>query len=933
LLSRIRVLAGTAACLLLPAGSLFAHDPHDPFVLVAISPNYAVDQTMLAGSYGLTIKLGVAVIMKSTNGGVNWSVIPGLPTNANLSGLAFSPGYAQDRTIFVGSSGGLYQSTNEGSSWTTLSTNNLVSLALSPNFVNDNTLYVITSLNTIFKSTNRGRTLTPVSVPGLLTSGLTAIAISPHFAVDQTLLLGGNANGIFKSTDGGTNWNSVTVGLTLPMVTALAFSPSFASDRTAFAGTLGAGFLMSTSNGNSWTPSNNGLTDLNVSSLALSLTYQTDSSLWVTTAVKGAFESTTRGQSWNLPVSVPRQLSDLTTVHYQVLTAGPGVQLMGMFEGLWISANSGASWQYIDTLPTRSVRYINMSPNFARDQTVFVSTYGSGNLWSYNGGASWSLQNTGMQAPYTDGSGISPNFAADGIAFSGNHSGLQITNNRGATWTMLPGPGVPAYPRGFAVSPNFAVDQTVYIGTTSGGSPASPALFDVSHDSKTPQGLYVSKDAGITWNLSGLTGQGVISIAFSPAFAADNTAFAATQRGGAFKTTNNAATWTKLKIPAAIISGVAVVAVSPSFPVDHVVFAAGLGGWLYKSTDAGSTWSTVSKTKGIRILDLKLSPKYLVDQTLFAGTVQYGVMKSTDGGTTLSTITTFPDVFVTALGVSPNFANDLTLFAAGYHGLFKSIDGGSTWTYLVAPSRIEETRYVGSSLQEPPTITYQGLWSFLTSVSASTNGYVDTTADQDTAVLNFVGSGIRWVSWTGPQQGTASLELDSISLGRVSLTAATDQFQQTVWEQHGIPCGYHTFTITASPQTAQGVSLDAFDVWVDSCPFASYSNPASLAASSSAVGSTAGSSSVLLTTTGSWQAASNAPWLSIAPTSGASSALILYSYTVNTNQLPRTGTLTIAGLTFTVTQAGAGLVPIGADASMLSATSGIISTVGGPPTF
>ena len=86
----------------------------------------------------------------------------------------------------------------------------------------------------------------------------------------------------------------------------------------------------------------------------------------------------------------------------------------------------------------------------------------------------------------------------------------------------------------------------------------------------------------------------------------------------------------------------------------------------------------------------------------------------------------------------------------------------------------------------------------------------------------------------------------------------------------------------------------------------------SLGASSALVGSAAGSGSVLLLASGGWTATSNAAWLQLSAgsTSGVGSALIQFSYSANSNPAAQTGTLNIAGLTFTVTQAGAGYVPV-----------------------
>lgn len=929
--SRTRVFFSAAACLVFTGQLLRAHDPHDPMQIVAVSPNFAQDQTVLAATGVLSLKIGVQPVLKSSDGGVTWTPVAGLTTNYTTTAVIFSPGYAQDQTIYVATGSGLFVSTNQGASWAALSTQTITSLALSPNFANDGTLFAVTSANTILKSTNRGHTLTSVSSPTPLTSNLSVIAVSPNYAVDQTLLLGSDANGIFKSINAGASWAPVAAAVT-SMISTLVFSPGFSSDQTAIAGTYGSGILVSKNGGNSWAPSDSGLSDPNVTSIALSPTFLQDSTLWATTAAAGVFESTTLAASWMPPTTVPRQLSPLTTTHYQTIAAaasGSGnVLFMGMYEGLWTSS-SGSPWKYIDTIPTRLIRYINVSPNYVNDQTVFASTYGSGNLFSYSGGASWAVQDTGMQAPYTDASGISPNYKNDETAFSSNYLGLQKTTNEGATWQMMVGTGSAAYPRALAISPNFVKDQTVYIGTTSTssnsgncgtGSAASPAV-----GSNTP-GLYISTNGGNTWTLSSLSNVGIISIAMSPTFATDNTAFAACDSCELYKTTNAGATWTPLSLPGSP-QGMAKVAVSPSS--GEIVFAAAIFGGIYRSTNGGSTWSEITQTESIRAMDIEISPNFAVDHTLLVGTVQYGLMISTNGGSTLSQVTTFPDTFVLAVGISPNFANDKTVFAAGYHGLYESTDGGTTWTYLVTPARIEETRNVTSVLQEPPTITYQGMWSFTTgSLVASTYGYAVTPEAQDTATLLFTGSAIRWLSWTGPSQGSASLELDGASAGTVSLAGSSDQYQQTVWQQQGLVCGLHTLVLTGLPQSGQTVSLDAFDLGTEACPQIFSSSPALLGSNSMLVGSEAGNGTVLLTTSGPWGAYSNTSWLHVGAgtASGSGNALIQFSWDANPNPTPQTGTLTISGLTFIVTQVGASYMPANPVAPLLS--SGLTSPKG-----
>jgi len=96
-----------------------------------------------------------------------------------------------------------------------------------------------------------------------------------------------------------------------------------------------------------------------------------------------------------------------------------------------------------------------------------------------------------------------------------------------------------------------------------------------------------------------------------------------------------------------------------------------------------------------------------------------------------------------------------------------------------------------------------------------------------------------------------------------------------------------------------------------------------LGANSVLVGGASGNGTVQLAApspNATWTASSNASWLAVSPgsTSGTGSAVIQYVYAANPNSAPQTGTLTIAGLTFTVTQAGSGYQPFSASATLIS---------------
>ena len=76
---------------------------------------------------------------------------------------------------------------------------------------------------------------------------------------------------------------------------------------------------------------------------------------------------------------------------------------------------------------------------------------------------------------------------------------------------------------------------------------------------------------------------------------------------------------------------------------------------------------------------------------------------------------------------------------------------------------------------------------------------------------------------------------------------------------------------------------------------------------------TGGEDTIAVTAGCSWQAVSNASWITItSPDSGTGNGTVSYLVRDNLTGAPRTGTMTIAGITFTVTQAGgaAGCAPV-----------------------
>ena len=93
----------------------------------------------------------------------------------------------------------------------------------------------------------------------------------------------------------------------------------------------------------------------------------------------------------------------------------------------------------------------------------------------------------------------------------------------------------------------------------------------------------------------------------------------------------------------------------------------------------------------------------------------------------------------------------------------------------------------------------------------------------------------------------------------------------------------------------------------------------------------AGAVTVTAATGCAWTAASNASWITISTgATGSGNGSVTYSFAANTGSTSRTGTLTIGGKTFTVTQAAAPCVPTISSASTSVTSAGWTGSVRSP---
>jgi photosystem II stability/assembly factor-like uncharacterized protein len=348
-----------------------------------------------------------------------------------VQAMAISPNYASDQTLFIGTEyHGVWKTTDEGSSWAMVSSgltiSDVLSLTISPNYGADGTIFAGTTEGGIFKSTDEGGFWIKVD-GGVTGADISTLAISPDYVSDGIIFAGAGGGGVFASTDGGDNWGARNNGLTSWSIWDLVISSNFATDETIFVGTEDTKVFKSTDRGSNWIDVSGGWTEGDVAALAISPNYGSDQTIFAVTSE--VFKSVDGGSSWNSAGGAPGwgalflAISPNYTVD-QTLFAGDE------WGGIYRSTDGGINWVQTLTGYSHYWRAIAISPAYASDQTLFVGTSTDGVLKSVDSGSTW-IEVSGLTERGNYGNGVSISDGAQWNVIGGGSAGERnvISNN------------------------------------------------------------------------------------------------------------------------------------------------------------------------------------------------------------------------------------------------------------------------------------------------------------------------------------------------------------------------------------------------------------------------------------------------------------------------------------------------------------------------
>ncbi|WP_242447338.1 WD40/YVTN/BNR-like repeat-containing protein, partial [Nitrosomonas supralitoralis] len=446
-------------------------DKTNKVAVIAISPNYATDKTLLIASNAGSLR-------KSTNGGIDWTNL-GTPTGTVIYDMAIAPGAAE---IFLATPNfGIFYSKDGGSSFINKGVNlpheAINNIAVSPNYLIDRTVFCTSLTQSVYKSTDRGDNWTLFNSHAKITGQtpllleLTDLQISRTYATDKTVFLP-VFDGLFMSKNGGIKW--LQRQTRIDILTGLALSPSFHTDHKMIATTyFGKGIVISSNNGTTWSTSGwPNPTGRKMNFFDSQIVKNLNGSQTVVSATSGGIgNSTDFGTSWSVKF-VPRFI-DSKIVSFTALAASPNfasdneIYLGTRLHGVIQTKDAGKTLRLQHGVPdTHPITSVVVSPNYANDRTAFAATR-NGEVWrTQNGGVTFlrvgasSIISQGWPGQKYTWVAISPQFSTDKLVIVGTTSGIYRSTDGGTTWNKETNAtvGSNAVVQQVEFSPNFAID-------------------------------------------------------------------------------------------------------------------------------------------------------------------------------------------------------------------------------------------------------------------------------------------------------------------------------------------------------------------------------------------------------------------------------------------------------------------------------------------
>lgn len=579
-----------------------------------------------------------------------------------------------------------------------------------------NTLYIGVSKGGVWKTTNRGSTWTNLT-DSLAVQYVGCLTIDP--TDPNTIYLGTGEEyyaaytlggvGIYRSTDGGVSWtligNSTFSG---QRINEIVIDPT---NRNKWLISTDTGIYITTNGGSSFTRTLSGVAS------ALRMHPTNPNTLWAAlgniwgSSSNGVYVSTNGGSTWTrysalpLGTSVGRIELDVCRSNPSVLWVvfGQTMSAGSRIHSVWRTSNGGSSWTQVTNAPAGSGQswydlVIRVDPNNPN-----IAYLGEVELYrTTDGGSTWTkINGSGLANAHVDQHALEFDPTDSSRIFIGSDGGIHYSTDRGTTRIPLnSGRGTMEF-YAFDVHPTDAnrlvagsQDNGTQVRSTSNtyavrlGGDGFWAAYNRSNPSVVLGEVYYamvfrSTNGGSSWSFV-FNGSNDPRSPWNAPLVNDpnNTSTFYVGTIYVYRSTNNGVSWSRISGDLTRGSGsLSVIAVAPSN--SNVIYTGSDDGAVYVSTDGGSTWNArfsglpTRSIGGIAVDPANPAMAYVGVQGF--GTAH--VFKTTNYGVSWASISgNLPDTPVNFLVVNPIASN--MLFAATDTGVFVTTDGGTNWARL-----------------------------------------------------------------------------------------------------------------------------------------------------------------------------------------------------------------------------------------------------------
>ncbi len=419
---------------------------------------------------------------KSTDAGQSWSRLPLIYPGSEWDRMELSR--TDPPVLFVanGFPGASFRSTDGGATWLAIpfATGAIKADPVSPNIIYLAAQYQGPSTGT-WKSTDSGATWQNISNNRQVAGG-TDIEIDP---VDPQILYITGRSGpsyewrLSKSIDGGGTWIDITPpDLTEGELYNVEVAPL--DHNTIIVCSRADGVLRSTDGGATWEEANQGIIGTETRAQTLTSDHATGI-IYLGFYASGIYKSTNDGASWQ---KISYNVTGSQVHGIAANRRDPDILFVATLNAVYMSVDGAASWEYVDLRSADGVRggyYVEIDPY---DPSYIYVTWSRGEIYrSTDGGATWESFTQGLPPDNSYGK-ITVADYGNGVRrlFIESNDGLYRSDDLGESWFICAG-GLPADIEVVAVEV----------------SPVNPDLVFVGEPNWSSGRLYKTTDGGETW--------------------------------------------------------------------------------------------------------------------------------------------------------------------------------------------------------------------------------------------------------------------------------------------------------------------------------------------------------------------------------------------------------------------------------------------------